>query len=365
MRIIHILLGKANPETMNGVNVVVHNLATQQQAAGHQVSVCGFSRNPEIRHVHSYDLLVFPVTPWRFLLSSEFRKFVRTLPPDTIAHLHSVFIPEIWAAARLLKQAGICYVFSPHGAYNSRSLSRNCFMKKMYLRLFESQVLRNAGAIHAIGALEVEEIKALTDNPEIYLLHNGVNIPDLPVVRSGEPPYNIVYVGRLDKEHKGLDLLIEAFALIAAKFEVKLMIAGDGPDRQFLESLATDKNLAGKVVFCGKVFNAAKEALFHQADLFVHTSRWEGIPTAVMEAAGYGIPLLVTEATNMGKFIRESNSGKVCNDNDVNDIAQKMGEMLMDLANYAGASRRMAEQEFPWPLVSARHVKEYRHVLEK
>jgi hypothetical protein len=61
MKIIHIVLGKANPNRMNGVNKVVHNLATTQVELGHQVQVIGLTNSSENDNFdRSYELKIFP-----------------------------------------------------------------------------------------------------------------------------------------------------------------------------------------------------------------------------------------------------------------------------------------------------------------
>jgi hypothetical protein len=59
MKILHILSGKANPNTLNGVNKVVHCIAEVQIKAGFDVTVCGVVNNEKIRHQHKYPLVLF------------------------------------------------------------------------------------------------------------------------------------------------------------------------------------------------------------------------------------------------------------------------------------------------------------------
>ena len=60
MKIIHVVLGKANPNRMNGVNKVAHSLATTQKLLGHDVTIFGLTNTPEIDKINrSYKLSLY------------------------------------------------------------------------------------------------------------------------------------------------------------------------------------------------------------------------------------------------------------------------------------------------------------------
>jgi len=89
MEIIHLILGKANPERMNGVNRVVYQLASRQASSGRQVQVWGITADP----VHNYPERNFRTRLFRarrnpFALDPELRRSLRSLATDTVIHLH-------------------------------------------------------------------------------------------------------------------------------------------------------------------------------------------------------------------------------------------------------------------------------------
>jgi glycosyltransferase involved in cell wall biosynthesis len=93
---------------------------------------------------------------------------------------------------------------------------------------------------------------------------------------------------------KGFDLLIEAFAIIASQNEqLRLAIAGEGPDLQLLRDLAARLDLAQRVSFLGPIKNLS--AVMRKADVFVLSSRYEGFPNVLLEALASGVPVVSTD----------------------------------------------------------------------
>lgn len=105
----------------------------------------------------------------------------------------------------------------------------------------------------------------------------------------------LLAVGRLSHE-KGLDLLLRAFAQVRSQFPMaKLVIAGDGPEQASVAALSRRLELEPAVRFLGRVARPAD--WFPQATLFVLSSRHEGLPNALLEAAAAGLPIVTTPAS--------------------------------------------------------------------
>ena len=90
----------------------------------------------------------------------------------------------------------------------------------------------------------------------------------------------------------------------------ELWIIGDGPDRALVEDWAADAP-EDSIKIMGSRFGDEKIALLGQLHVFAHTSHYEGLPTAVLEAVALGVPCVVTEATNLGSHVREFGCGEV------------------------------------------------------
>lgn len=126
----------------------------------------------------------------------------------------------------------------------------------------------------------------------IHLLANE-SLPLLPFL--GEDPYWVA-VGRLHPQ-KGFELLIRAFALFSGRYpdsRVHLLLLGEGPQRPRLEILIRQLGLQDKVHLLGHVPNPYP--YMRRARGLLLASRYEGLPTVVLEALVLGVPVLATEA---------------------------------------------------------------------
>ncbi|HEY1936891.1 MAG TPA: glycosyltransferase family 4 protein [Candidatus Angelobacter sp.] len=139
--------------------------------------------------------------------------------------------------------------------------------------------------------------------------------------------YLIVGMGRLVAQ-KGFDLLIEAFAHVAARhsnWSVKIM--GDGPSRNELETQVQKLNLTGRVEFTGAL--ADPFALLRVADLFVFPSRFEGFGNALCEAMACGLPAISFDCpSGPGDIIRHEEDGLLVPVGDVTALAVAMDELM-------------------------------------
>ena len=90
----------------------------------------------------------------------------------------------------------------------------------------------------------------------------------------------------------------------------QLWIIGESTQRNLLEKQVDAFSLRNNVVLYGSKFGKEKEALLKRMDVFVHPSRNEGLPVAVLEAASFGKPCLVTQATNIAAVVEQYGSGK-------------------------------------------------------
>lgn len=124
----------------------------------------------------------------------------------------------------------------------------------------------------------------------------------------------VISVGRLAKV-KQFDLLINAFSLLEKEVDAKLIILGDGPEREYLREVAKTLGIADKVDMPG--FTTNPYAFMAKSDLFVLSSMYEGLPTVLVEALACGTavvstncpsgPYEILEAGRLGILVDDAN----------------------------------------------------------
>ena len=119
--------------------------------------------------------------------------------------------------------------------------------------------------------------------------------PETSEFQEIESGQHLIAIGRLAPE-KGFDILLEAFAGLSSQFSgTRLTVIGSGACEASLKQLSHTLGIASRVCFSGYVSNPA--TFFPSASLFVLSSRTEGIPNALLEAAAAGLPIVTTPAS--------------------------------------------------------------------
>lgn len=371
MEVIHIVLGKANPERMNGVNKVVHEMAIQQKEYGLNVSVWGITADTtENFGTRPFRTRLFRKSTNPFGLPEKFAEALSVQPTDTVFHIHGGWVPVFSTVAAALRGAGFGYVFTPHGAYNTIAMQRNKWIKNIYFRLFEKSLLEGASKIHHIGQSETSGLGTIYTGNNIIELPYGYKTAGKTIEKNPSAgKFVIGFIGRLDIYTKGLDLLVSAFRKVAGKMpEAELWITGDSEERPRLEQMAGELFTAGKMVFTGSKFGAEKEEILASLDVFAHPSRNEGLPASVLEAAAAGIPCVVTKATNLGHQIAAANAGIAIADGNEVQLAEAL-TVLYDLwkkgelKNMGFNGTKMVIDMFSWESLLPKYEAMYANVL--
>ncbi len=112
----------------------------------------------------------------------------------------------------------------------------------------------------------------------------------------------VLAVGRLTSQ-KGFSTLLRAFQMLKSERPARLMILGDGEERESLQTIIRSMGLAQHVTLPGFVKNPY--AYMSKADVFVLSSRWEGLPTVLIEALACGCPVVSTDCPSGPREILE------------------------------------------------------------
>jgi glycosyltransferase involved in cell wall biosynthesis len=134
-------------------------------------------------------------------------------------------------------------------------------------------------------------------------------------------------VGMLRRE-KNHARLIRAFAAVAGRRPARLLLVGDGPLREVLESQARQEGLAGRVVFTGTL--ADPEEAYRAMDLFALSSDTEQMPLSVLEAMSAGLPVVSTDVGDVRTMVGPANRRFVTPPGREEAYAAALAELLAD-----------------------------------
>jgi glycosyltransferase involved in cell wall biosynthesis len=164
------------------------------------------------------------------------------------------------------------------------------------------------------------------------------DVPDESALRFRDPsdqsPISFLFLGRIDRINKGLDLLMRAFAQLKDAVELRLTLQGpDRGDRPALEDQVRRLNLSDRVTILGPDYDARPSDLAARHDLFVLPSRFEGFGLSALEAMLAARPVLVTDIAGLAPHVRAADAGVVA-DASVDSIRDGLKTLLSRRAEW-------------------------------
>ncbi|MDB4498839.1 glycosyltransferase family 4 protein [Akkermansiaceae bacterium] len=320
MKILHFIEGRCNPDTANGVDKTIYFLTKELGGLGHEVHLVSETVK-ELIEIPG--VVLHRVKPFRscFSCPSEVAGLIKEIEPDLV-HFHSAYVPGNISIARRLRRLGVPYVVTPNGNCARVLLKRRPWLKLPYKYLLERPYLNRAAFVHSVG--DSEEILHYGVKAPIVEALNGIDPSTLPseydtsylkkIIPRFKERFTCVFVGRLDVEQKGLDLLISAVASLgdnARNFGFVLI----GPEwkgsRKRIETMIDQQGVSDSFHLHGPAFGAEKYDLLMGAEGFIYPSRWEGLPFAVVEAMAAGQLCLVTPASDPAGLLAPNKAGVV------------------------------------------------------
>lgn len=221
----------------------------------------------------------------------------------------------------------------------------------------EKAMIRRARRLTATSTATYELLRGIVDpSVPIDLVYAGV--PGELFTLPRKPERYLLYFGRLDVIQKGLDTLLEAVALIAAKRpEVELRIAGRGKDMERVRSMARELGIERNVRLLGAVSEAERQRLFAGAAVQLMPSRFEGFGMVAAEAMAAGVPLIAAAAGSLPEVVDAPNGGVLVPAGDARALADAAERLLDDARarEALSASARVSAERFRWEMVADRH----------
>lgn len=269
--------------------------------------------------------------------------------------------------SNILGLAAACLAGVPirYGSHHVRYPSLSKAKMQLHRWLINS---RTASGLFAVSSFTHNQAIEEGIKPEkIKVIYNGMTLPELrpaqltavkqEIRRFGGGPI-ILNVGRLVPQ-KGQDLFIKAAPVIRAQIPNAIcLIAGDGELRDDLQSLIDREGLTEHVYLLGNRTDVPE--LLAAADVFVLSSRYEGLPMTLLEAMSSETPVVSTEIEGVADVIRHEQTGLLVNPENPTAIADAVIRLLNDQPlrmHLAKNAKELVEKEFSLAAMAENYLK--------
>lgn len=222
----------------------------------------------------------------------------------------------------------------------------------------ERTMLRRATRVSATSDSSRDAARAISPDMPVEMVSAGVPSELFDIVR--RPGDFLLYFGRLDIFHKGIDTLLEAVAILAkARPGIELRIAGRGSSHDRINAMISDLGLSSNVRLLGSVSDAERNELLATAAVQLMPSRFEGFGLAAAEAMAAGVPLVAAEVGSLPEVVDAPRGGVLIPPSDPAALAAATEKLLEDPEARATLSRtaRESARRFSWDAVARAHLK--------
>ena len=260
-----------------------------------------------------------------------------------VALLSTLYANILAVLARRIAGVPQRVVLNEQNTLSSVSTGENDLRWKLYPQLAR-WFYPWADAITAVseGVASDLNVAAKLSPGRVQVIYNPIVTPELqkksesplehPWFKTGEPPV-VLGVGRLTPQ-KAFSVLIEAFAKVRKSQPARLLILGEGEERPMLEALTKQLELEQDINLPGFVSNPY--SYMAHAALFVLSSRWEGLPTVLVEAMSLRTPVIATDCpSGPREILRNGQYGQLVPVDDPDALALAIQNFLVNRANCA------------------------------
>ena len=306
MRVVHLI----DSGGYYGAEVMLVHLCNAQKKLGLDVEVIsigtpGNYEKPLEAKLRENDI---PCKPWRMMALPDLRQSLKILSycRETgagVIHSHGYkgnillgLIPKRWR--------GLPVITTVHGYTRQKGFSKLAvyqWLDRLCLKRLDAVVLVSEGMLHQVNETSLGN--------KLHVIPNGIpeEIPEAanePIPYFQDNDFKIAAIGRLSYE-KNFQLLINAMPLILNKIpNAKLVIFGEGSERESLESLVADLKLEEKVFLPGYIDEPSR--VYRHADVFVNCSITEGMPISILEAMRDGCIIVASRIPANKELLSEN-----------------------------------------------------------
>ncbi len=286
-----------------------------------------------------------------------FERYIQEQGKPDVIHVHSLLLAGP-LALEIHNKYNIPYCVTEHSSTFARGLVPNWQWDKLI------RVAKSSCACFAVSQALASLLEKKLSNTEWKVLPNLLDNQFAQSKSIIKKKFQFCSVARLH-ENKGFDILLKAFAIVRQeKPELKLILGGDGPEKENLLKLAQTLNVEDAVTFTGALSRENVQLFMAESACFVLSSHVETFGVVVIEALSQGIPVIATKCGGPESIIVPGD-GILVEVANVNALAQAMNEVVENTKLYDPDSiRQRCLERFSEKAFILRVEEIYKHCIK-
>jgi N-acetyl-alpha-D-glucosaminyl L-malate synthase BshA len=333
--------------TFGGSGVVATELGIALAKQGHKIHFVSYSQPVRLdffsENIFYHEVLVsnyplFDYQPYELVLASKLVDVVKHEKLD-ILHVHYA-IPHASAAymaQQILADEGIKipFITTLHGT-DITLVGKDASFEPVI-----TFAINKSNAVTSVSQnLKEDTYKNFHVTRDIEVIPNFINISEYNAIRQNlierkttctkkmyapKDEKILMHISNF-RRVKRVEDVVEVFERVLKKIPAKLLLIGDGPERQKIEMLCREKDIHNHIKILGKI--TSPENILPIADLFLLTSETESFGLAALEAMASGVPVISSNSGGLPEVNIPGKSGYLSNVGDVDDMAENALKIL-------------------------------------
>ena len=347
-----------------GIELHLRDLALALRAAGADARIVTTTRGAEVIDGVPVHRVRTPLVPGGgFAFSPGVVGAVDRLIRDEsfdVVHAHaSVVSPVAFAAAIAARRAGLPSLVTFHSM-----LHRASFLLGASEALFGWS--ERGVVLSAVSSVVAEQVARWIPGANVGVLPNGLDTQFWRELPNAPPANEVVFASaiRLSRKKRPMRLVrafAEAARFVAGAPAMRLVVAGEGPERGATRRLADELGVGNRVELTGHLSRADLRALYARSHAFVLPSERESFGIAALEARAAGLPVIGMLSSGVRDFIRQGLDGLLARDDA--ELARHISRLALDapFRDYVRHRNRSVAPQYDWTDVRAMHLHLYAH----
>lgn len=375
------------PRIIGGISRVVHDLAQTMAKKGCEVHVVTCweqgslefekDKNVYVHRVHAYDIHTNNFVDWVMHLNfALLEKAVQVANKEKFDVIHAHDWVVAYASRALKYMYNIPLVSTIHATEFGRNHGLHNDMQR-YISSVEWWLTYESWKVICNSEYMKNEIKYVFQLPEdkIAVINNGVQVDKFKGIErdydyrrnfAADNEKVIFFVGRLVQE-KGVQVLVDASLKIMANYhDVKFVIAGKGPQLDYLKHKVNSMGISHKFYFTGYISDNELLKLYKCADIATFPSLYEPFGIVALEAMVANVPVVVTDTCGLGEIVEHGTDGMKAFTGNANSLADCILALLFDhnLSEKVKANAmKKANSIYNWDGISDQTIKLFEEVV--